>query len=62
MLRGSVVSRRRSNNGIQQLGMEFWTVHEYFSLKGKIRLLVLNVGIYSYVYLKFIFFLVCGFL
>lgn len=27
----------------------FWTVHEYFSLKGEIRLLVLNVEIYSYV-------------
>lgn len=40
----------------------FWTVCEYFSLKEKIRLLVLNVGIYSCVYLKFIFFLVCGFL
>lgn len=40
----------------------FWTVHEYFSLKGKTRLLVLNAGIYPYVYLKFIFFLVCIFL
>lgn len=34
----------------------FCTVHEYFSLKGKIRLLRLNGGIYSYVYLKFCFF------
>lgn len=40
----------------------FWTVHEYFSLKGKISLLVQNVGTYSYVYLKFISFLVCSFL